>query len=303
MKMNKKKIVIFGGQGFIGLNLAKYFLKYYKSQLILIGNKSSLKNKIFLKKERKRIIFCENDIFDLKKVEKLELKNSIVIFAALKKDKLKLKILNQIKNLLICLNNKQVRSFFLLSSVSVYGNFSKSLSENIKTKPLNDYAKNCLNIEKLCSKIFSKSLTNLIILRIAQTFGKFNLKYGLIEKILKFYLKKAKFTFNDIDLIRSHISALKLVKIIDNLSKKKINNEIINVANPFYVFSFNELIDKMNNILGFKRTINFKKQQYIIKKSICYATKLQKKYGIKFQNSFSFEIKEVIKYFRKYEWS
>ena len=48
MKMNKKKIVIFGGQGFIGLNLAKYFLKHYKSQLILIGNKSSLKNKIFL---------------------------------------------------------------------------------------------------------------------------------------------------------------------------------------------------------------------------------------------------------------
>ena len=69
--MNKKKIIIFGGQGFIGLNITKYFLKYSRIQIILIGNKSKLKNKIFSKKDKEKIIFHENDIYDLKKLNQL----------------------------------------------------------------------------------------------------------------------------------------------------------------------------------------------------------------------------------------
>ena len=42
--MIQKKIVILGGQGFVGLNISKYFLsKKINYKLILIGNKTKLK--------------------------------------------------------------------------------------------------------------------------------------------------------------------------------------------------------------------------------------------------------------------
>jgi nucleoside-diphosphate-sugar epimerase len=301
--MNKKKIVIFGGQGFIGLNITKYFLKNSKFKLILIGNKSKIKNKIFSTKDKKKIIFCENDIYDLKKLYKVNLNNSIVIFAAFKIDESKSKFLNKLKNLFIYLKKSKIKSFFLLSSVSVYGNYPKKLSEITKTNPLNNYAKNCLLAEKLSLEIFGQTKINLIILRIAQVFGKFKLKYGLIEKMIKYYLKNSKFIFNEINLKRSYISVFKLAEIIDRLRNKKINNEILNISNPFYIFSFNELVNKFNTIFGFKKKINFEKQKYIIKNSMCYSSKLQKKYNIRFKNCFNSEVKYVIEYFRKYEWS
>ena len=127
-----------------------------------------------------------------------------------------------------------------------------------------------------------------------QVFGSFNLKYGLIEKMIKYYLNNSRYYFNDANLMRSHISVSKLAKIIDELRKKKINNEILNISNPFYIFSFNQLVTRFNSIFGLKKIINFEKQDYIIKNSICYSTKLQKKYNIRFKNSFNFEIKQVV---------
>ena len=67
--MNQKKIVIFGGQGFLGVNICKYFLKYSTYQLISIGNRSKNKNNFFSAQERKKITFLEFDIFEYRNLD------------------------------------------------------------------------------------------------------------------------------------------------------------------------------------------------------------------------------------------
>ena len=301
--MNKKKIVIFGGQGFLGVNICKYFLKYSTYQLISIGNRSKNKNNFFSAQERKKITFLEFDIFEYRKISKLDLNGSIVIFAAINGIQPQLTFLVKLRKLFLTLKKNNIKKFFLLSSVSVYGNYIQKLNENIKTKTLNKYAKNCLIAEKISTQVFAETKVNLIILRIAQVFGLYKTKYGIIEKILKYYLKNDAYAFNAVNLIRSHISAVKIVKIIHFLSKKEINNELLNISNPFYIFSFEDLVRKIEKILGFKKKINLEHQSFVIKNSICAPTKLQKKYRIKFKNNFSSEIKHVIRNFNRYDWS
>ena len=301
--MYKKKLIIFGGQGFIGINISKYFLKHAKYKLISVGHKSKNKNKFFSKNEKKKIIFFENDIFDLNKIKNLDLKDSFVIFAAISGKLPYGKFSKKIFKLINFLKNKKINKFILLSSVSVYGNYSKKINESTKTKTLNNYAKNCLAAEKICFNAFNKTKINIIVLRIAQAFGQFKIKYGIVEKILKYYLKNQKYIFNNESLIRSYISVAKVAKILHLLIKKKTSNDLLNISNPYYIFSFKDLINKIEKILGFNKNIILAKQPFIIKNSICDSRKLQKKYGIKFKNHFGYEIKQVIRYFKKNEWS
>jgi UDP-glucose 4-epimerase len=301
--MDGKKVLIFGGQGFLGINIAKFFLRSNKFKVVLVGNKSKNINNIFTKKEKNKILFFENDIYKPKKLINLNLDNSIVIFAAINGGLSNKNFYKKIKIFLNFLKSKNFSKFILLSSISIYGNYSKPLNEHIKVKPINNYARNCLIAEKLSLRIFSENKQNLLILRIAQVFGKFKFKYGVVEKILKYYLTNKKYVFNKKDLIRSYISADELVKIINVLISKKINIDILNIANPNYIFSFSDLISRIEKIIGYKKIFFLKKQPYHIKNSICASTKLQKKYGIKFRNSFKSQITHIIKYFNNNNWA
>jgi len=262
-----------------------------------------IKINFFQKMKKKKIIFFENDIFDLNKIKNLDLKDSFVIFAAISGKLPYGKFSKKIFKLINFLKNKKINKFILLSSVSVYGNYSKKINESTKTKTLNNYAKNCLAAEKICFNAFNKTKINIIVLRIAQAFGQFKIKYGIVEKILKYYLKNQKYIFNNESLIRSYISVAKVAKILHLLIKKKTSNDLLNISNPYYIFSFKDLINKIEKILGFNKNIILAKQPFIIKNSICDSRKLQKKYGIKFKNHFGYEIKQVIRYFKKNEWS
>ena len=52
--MIKKNIIILGGQGFVAINICKFFLKKKGNfNFILIGNKSRIKN-VFSKNEKKK---------------------------------------------------------------------------------------------------------------------------------------------------------------------------------------------------------------------------------------------------------
>ena len=81
--MTQKKIIILGGQGFVGLNISKYILtKKKKYKLILIGNETKLK-KIFTKREKKKLTIYNIDINEIRKLPSVIFKGAVVINAFL----------------------------------------------------------------------------------------------------------------------------------------------------------------------------------------------------------------------------
>ena len=75
--MTKSRIIIFGGQGFVGLNLIISKL-FNDKKIYVIGNKNKkIKSKFKLK--NKNIIYNECNIFDIKSYEDLNFNNTIVI--------------------------------------------------------------------------------------------------------------------------------------------------------------------------------------------------------------------------------
>ena len=112
-------------------------------------------------------------------------------------------------------------------------------------------------------------------------------------------LNKENFSFFRPDIIRSYLSATDLVQVIYYNLKYTKKNEIFNVSNPNYIFSFKLLSKKMNRY--FKRRnyytyMNINKN--FIKKSVCYPKKLINKTGFKFKSNFSKEIKNIVNYYK-----
>ncbi len=298
--MIKKNIIIFGGQGFVGINICKFFLKFSKNyNIYLIGNKSKLKN-IFSKSEKKKIIFYNINIFNTKKIPKKILNNSVVINAFFM-SKISLKKFN--KNYLsFCkeLKTFNISKFILLSSVSVYGNKRKIISnERIKINPISDYAKRCISAEKITQKIIKQ---NIIILRIANVFGEYRQNKGTIEKLLSIYLFNSKYKFSNLRFKRTYIYINTLVKIIYVLIKKNLKNtKIFNIGNPNYIFNFNEVVNKIEMIVKNKIKYKLNSEKITIKDSICLPNSLSNEIKFKFENNFKKEINNIINYLKKNE--
>ena len=288
--MFSKKIIVFGSQGFVGSNIINYYsTKKYK--LIGIGRKSKLIKKKKLSKHHNIKIF-ENDFFDLNSLNKINFKQSTVIFSAINGNEIKKNYVIKIKKLIEYLSKKNISNFILLSSISVYGNYNRSINENIPLSPINLYAKNCVIVEKICKEIFIKKKINLSILRIANIIGYPKKNFGLIEKIL-LNNKENLYSFSKTNLVRSYIFIDDLIKLINKIVSKNFEFEIFNVCNPNYIFSFKELI----NILRKEKLINYKirynKENNNIIKSICDTKKIKNYY--KFKNNFIVDINKLSK--------
>ena len=196
----KRKLYLFTGFGFIGLNILDY-LKNDKFKLNIIGRKKKYPFKILINNKKLNII--NQNIFDIKKLNKLKFTDSIVVLSTLNsKEKNFQKKFNKLVKFL---SEKKLRKVILISSVSIYGN------TNIRKFQLkNQYSKNIFFAEKICIKNFD----NLKILRVANLFGILRIKPGIIEKIILQYLKIDKFKFFKEDTFRSFVSIDDFVKIL-----------------------------------------------------------------------------------------
>lgn len=288
--MFSKKIIVFGSQGFVGSNIINYYsTKKYK--LIGIGRKSKLIKKKKLSKNHNTKIF-ENDFFDLNSLNKINFKQSTVIFSAINGNEIKKNYVIKIKKLIEYLSNKNISNFILLSSISVYGNYNQSINENTPLNPMNLYAKNCVIVEKTCKEIFIKNKINLSILRIANIIGYPKKNLGLIEKIL-LNNKKNLYSFSKTNLVRSYIFIDELIKLINKIVSKNFEFEIFNVCNSNYIFSFKKLIAILSKEKLINYKINYDKEKNNILKSICEAKKIENHY--KFKNNFTRDINKLSK--------
>jgi nucleoside-diphosphate-sugar epimerase len=294
--MTQKKIIILGGQGFVGLNISKYILtKKKKYKLILIGNETKLK-RIFTKREKKKLTIYNIDIHEIRKLPSEIFKGAVVINAFLTK-KTPHKIFSK-KYIKLCnfLKKKNINRFILLSSISVYGKTIKAIvSEKIPLNPFSNYGKVCFSAEKISKKLFKNKL---IILRIANIFGKYRSKNGIIEKILTNLLIKFKYHLTDSNLKRTYINVSTLVKIISILIDKDLKKDIVyNISNPNYVFNFSKLNVKISKILK-KKVIYYLKSKKIINNhdSVCFPKTFMKEFNFSFKNIFENELLQVAKF-------
>ncbi len=298
--MIKKNIIIFGGQGFVGINICKFFLKVSKNyNIYLVGNKSKLKN-IFNKAEKRKITFYNINLFNVKKLPKKIFNDSVVINAFLMSNISLKKFKNNYLSFCEILKEYNISKFILLSSISVYGNKKGFISnENIKLNPTSDYAKRCISAERITQKIIKKKI---IILRIANIFGEYRQNKGTIEKLLSIYIFNSNYKFTNLRFKRTYIYINTLAKIIYILIKKNFKKkQIFNVGNPNYILNFNDIVNKIEKIIKSKLKYKLNSTKISVKDSICLPNSLSNEIKFKFKNNFKKEINNIINYLKKNE--
>jgi UDP-glucose 4-epimerase len=223
--MKKKKILLLGGYGFIG----DHFFNIYKNKYTIkrLG-KFTKKKKISLGNLRKIktvfdiIIDCSGSSSVTKSILKPDIERNKTFSA-----------INHICKYISRLNVKPI--YIFISSAAVYGN-----SNNNNLKPISNYGKNKLKVEKKLILLSKKQKMRLLIIRFYSIFGN-GLKKQLIWDAFN-KIKRNNFVFfgtgeekrswmhvlDAISFINSTLS-LSLVggKIIDAPSKYTLQNKIL----------------------------------------------------------------------------
>ena len=287
----KNKFFVFGSQGFIGRHLVKYLIK---KRYLTIG--IARKEKIFTNKNYKHI--C-SDVYQFKNYIKHLDKYSTIIFLAFSNFNNNEVI--KFKTLMKILGKKKVKNILFLSSASVYGNNKNINSELVPTKPINNQGKYFLKIENIILNISQKNKINFLILRTFNVFGVFRKNRGMIESFIKRLIKDDKiFQASGLNNLRTYISVNDLTKIIFKLLKLKKKNLIINICNPFFVYSLKDISKKIYKITKkkFSKIVIIKNKE-LINYSVCTPNKLIKMNLVKFYNNFNLELKKIVLEFSK----
>ena len=181
------RIIITGGNGFIGRNLVNKLLSHNTHSIILISNTSNVNDKYLAERKlfsENRLRFYNADIRDSNTISKLmkdERADTCIHLAA------KISVADSIKNphetmevnvkgtlnvLEACYTN-QVNNFIFASSAAVYGDVTElPISENHTLRPLSPYGISKMLAEKhVCTYGRLKKIQNTISLRIFNAYG------------------------------------------------------------------------------------------------------------------------------------
>lgn len=173
----KKKIIITGNLGYVGIELVKKILKTRKYQIIGIDNKYFAKS--IVKKIKKNKLFNQK-ISDIRNLNYSILKDvyGVIHLAAISNDPIGdqfYKATNSInklatKKIILYAKKYNVKNFIFASSCSVYGFTKSSCNERSKVSPLTAYSKSKIYIEKILKKV-SNSKFKTTALRFATACG------------------------------------------------------------------------------------------------------------------------------------
>ena len=163
----KNRILITGSNSFIGSKIINYLSKYNYN---LIATYRKNKNK-FKSKKVKLVKF------DLKKELNLNKRFGVLVHCAsvtpaneFRENYYKI---NQIgfKNLISSCLKSKCNKIILISSVAVYGDVKKTITENSFVRGKSKYAKSKLKMENILFRFAKKNKINSVILRLSQVIG------------------------------------------------------------------------------------------------------------------------------------
>tara|TARA_B100000575_G_C23085842_1_gene625792 strand:+ start:501 stop:1424 length:924 start_codon:yes stop_codon:yes gene_type:complete len=243
--MNKKKILIIGGTGFLGFHLCKFFLKK-KWQVLSLSQTPPPKER-----KLKNIKYLFGDISKPKKIKFLNNLNYqyLINCGGYVDHYNKVKTYNThvkgCKNIYNISLKKKLKAFIQIGSASEYGSNVSPHKESIVGKPKDNYGKNKLEVTN-----FFQNLENpfpFIVLRPYQIYGPYQDNNRLIPFIINSCLRNKKFPcssgkqLRDFLYIDDFVSAV--YKVID---KKNCHGKIFNVGygKPTKVRKVIEIIHK-----------------------------------------------------------
>jgi UDP-glucose 4-epimerase len=254
--MKKQKILITGSAGFIGSNIAK---KMNKKFIYGIGrvNKKFPPSSIFKKNINKNITLKNLNLFKEKFDFIIHCAGGgigLSNFEDYKKNFL------PTKNVLEYIRKYSTKTkLIFLSSLSVYGNKKKKLSEEDTLDPLSTYAKNKIKSEKLCKLYSNKYNISILILRVGPVYG-----IGLRKRF--FFDACTKITNNNNIFMGTGNESRDYLYIDDftNLIKKILSRkmqkfDIVNVGSGIQ-FKIVDIIKFIKKKLGNKERIFFNKE-------------------------------------------
>ena len=258
-------ILIIGCNGFIGLNLTKYFLEINPNEKIIGVGRNKSKIKGYKNFQYIEMDILKSNIFNILQNVKIQ---TIIFLAAdaeinkISKDEKKIQINNNInltKKLIHILKEIKPRKVIYFSTVYVYSENKKRLSENSKTSPSTSLGKSKIKSEKLLRDFsFKNTDISFLILRLFTVYGK-NMRKSqfLYEAIKKLKSKKKEVIFYNPNTFRNFIHVKDVSQITYNLYIKKLKGfKIINIASK--------------NSTKIKVIINIIKKYTKIKKIITY---------------------------------
>jgi len=250
----KNRILITGSNSFIGSEIINYLSKYNYNLIATYR-----KNKNEFKSKKVKLVK-----FDLKKELNLNKRFGVLVHCAsvtpaneFRENYYKI---NQIgfKNLIsLCLKSK-CNKIILISSVAVYGDVKKTITEKSFARGKSKYAKSKLKMENILFRFAKKNKINSVVLRLSQVIGSKSVNNyfsDLKKKIhsnkkITISLQSKKDYFNNL----CHINDLciNIKKLIDgNIILNK--NEVFNFASnkPITINKFKKIIYSYNKKIQF----------------------------------------------------
>tara|TARA_B100002003_G_C14102361_1_gene530201 strand:- start:641 stop:1501 length:861 start_codon:yes stop_codon:yes gene_type:complete len=250
----KNRILITGSNSFVGSEIINYLSKYNYNLIATYR-----KNKNEFKSKKVKLVK-----FDLKKELNLNKRFGVLVHCAsvtpVNEFRENYYKINQIgfKNLIsLCLKSK-CNKIILISSVAVYGDVKKTITEKSFARGKSKYAKSKLKMENILFRFAKKNRINSVILRLSQVIGSKSVNNyfsDLKKKIhsnkkITISLQSKKDYFNNL----CHINDLciNIKKLIDgNIILNK--NEVFNFASnkPITINKFKKIIYSYNKKIQF----------------------------------------------------
>ena len=296
------KICIFGGNGFIGANLAKAYLD--KGHNVYVYTQTNVNRNLKFKNNTK-IKYTEKN-FKLvltKKFDKIFFFSGNSNQETSRKDiyyDLETTFNSYVKLLEAAKKTNSKSSIWFASSVVVYGSNNKPLKENFDLNPLSFYAVTKLICEILGKFYSNNHNLNIGILRIFSTFGP-----GLKRQVIYDTIKKIK-TMNSFNVIGSGNEKRDFgfiddqIKSIILLAKKvrKPKGEAFNIASG-RAYSVKNMLSKLIKINGKKINYEFtnKRRSFDTKNFISDKSKINKTIGSIKNINFNLALKKTFKAF------
>ena len=293
--MKNPKILITGSSGFIGSNIAQNI----KKNIYGIGRQKK-------SHKEKKLPYIKNLIksISIKNLRLFKINFDFIIHCAGKgivsnhKDDYKKNFL-PLKNVLEYLKKYSRESCLVfISTLAVYGNKNKKLSETDSLNPMSVYAKNKIKAENLC-KLYSKQYNiKILILRVGPLYG-IGLRKQFIYDACKKISNNRNIFYGTGNEVRDYLHINDFANLINIIFNSKIKNfEIINVGsgNSYKIIDVIQYIKKGFNNTG--KVLFNNKGVNQNPKYLQSSNKKTNKFNWKPKKNFFKELKKFINWFK-----
>lgn len=260
-----KTILIIGGAGFIGSNLAKKL--FYRGYQIIIYDNFSTGRSTNLASIKNNIEVVRGDILDYRKLSDCILKyqpNVIFHLAAIhyipdcnnNPEKTCKVNIDGTHNLLKMITTLRIKPFFVfISSAAVYQNSEKSLAETDKTQPICIYGKTKILGEKIIKQLCLKKEIPFVIIRLFNVYGPNDRTPHIIPTIISQLKNKSEvIKLGNLQPKRDFIYIDDVSDALSNLLVQKPKDIIYNLGTG-KEYSIKNIVEKISKLLRDKKEL------------------------------------------------